>query len=138
MLAADELFQPLLTAIPTTAAKDVNADLDAGSFERVPLITHSSLFAQDRNGPGLYSVTLTVSLFIDHSHPHMTEFVGEVYDGIWAWDQSPTAGFIPGVGAVKAIERELSAFARLGGNVQMPNNIVTQYVGSWELAVREL
>lgn len=137
MLAVDELFQPLLTAIATTADKEVAADLDAHSFEHVPFVTHSSLFAQDRNGAGLYSVTLSVSLFIDHAHPHMTEFIGQMYDGIWAWGESPNAGSVPGVGAVEEIARELSAFSRLASGVQMQNATVTQYVGSWELTVRE-
>ena len=137
MLATDELFQGLLTAIPTTADKEVAADLNVDSFEHLPMVTHSSIFAQDRNGRGLYSVTLSVSLFIDHAHPQMTEFIGELYDGIWKWDTDPHAGFLPSVGAVEAIERELSAFSRLTSGVQMPNNTITQYVGSWELTVRE-
>lgn len=137
MLDADALFQSLLTAIPTTVDKAVAADLDVGSIELLPFVTHSSLFAQDRNGPGLYSLTLSVSLFIDETMTTETT-PSELYKGIWGWVTSPTAGVVPAVGAVESILREISAFVRLTSGVQMLNTSVTQYVGSWELTVREL
>lgn len=136
MLDSDTLFQGLLTAVPTTASKTVVADLAFDSLDDIPLVIHASTFAQDRNGPGLYSVTLSVTLYVDHSQPGMTEFIGQIYDGIRAWDTNPNVVLVPGVGAVESIERELSAFARFP-SVQMTNNVVTQYVGSWELVVRE-
>lgn len=139
MLNADRLFQTLLMGIAKdlgASEEAVGADLDTDSFEHVPFITHRSLVAQDRNAPGLYSVTLTVSLFLDVSETGF-EWVQGFYDRIMLWDSVEMTGIVRGVGGVESIDREVAAFDRMTSGVQMLNKSVTQLVGSWELTVRK-
>lgn len=136
MLDADTMFQSLLFDLAPTGA-GVAAELDVGSFDALPYIVHSSQVQQDRNHEGLYTVTLSASLFLDHAETSFS-FVSDMYDGIYSWVQSPTAGIVAGVGAIESMDQELSAFNRLTSGVQMMNKVVTQYVGSWEFTVREL
>lgn len=140
LLDNDGLFQGLLTeiaeALPPEVAPDgvvVVADLDVGSFSDMPLMTHFSSVAHDGNGPGLHSVTLTVSIFGEVATVY--PIVQAVYAGIWAWDD-PTVGVIPGLGAVESVNEELSAFSRVGGEAQMENKVAVQYTGSWQLTAR--
>ncbi len=139
MLNADRLFQTLLTGIATdlgVSDDSVGADLDTDSFEYVPFITHRSLVAQNRNGEGLYSVSLTVSLFLDVSETDF-EWVEQFHDRIMLWDSVEMTGIVPGVGGVESIDREIAAFDRMTSGAQMLNKSVTQFVGSWELTVRK-
>lgn len=129
LLDADTLFQTLLTRLAIPGAT-VEADLDVDSFDEVPFITHQSIIAQDNNGPGLWTVTLSVNLFIGPENPFPT--VASLYAGIWSWNL-PLEGVVDGVGSVSEVI-DGSAFSRLGA-AQMLNKVVTQYVGSFELAV---
>lgn len=134
LLDNDKLFQALTREI-APAHVEVAADLDVGSFAEIPFLTHFSLASQDGNGDGLWTVTLTLSLFDD---PKTAFGVADtLYSGVHGWDQSPTAGVVPGVGAVEAILTEISAFSRVGGEAQMEAKAVTQLTASWQLAVRK-
>lgn len=134
LLHNDKLFQTLIREI-TPARATVAADLDIGSFADLPFVTHYSLPSQDANGRGLWTVVLNVSIFDDPSTAF--ELVDEVYTGIQSWDELPTAGVVPGIGGVEAIENEISAFSRVGGEAQMENKSAIQFSGSWQLAVRK-
>ncbi|RBO73535.1 hypothetical protein [Microbacterium sp. H6] len=134
LLHNDKLFQTLIREIAPVRAR-VAADLDIGSFAELPFVTHFSLPSQDSNGRGLWTVVLNVSIFDDPSTAF--ELVDEVYTGIQRWDELPTAGVVPGVGGVEAIENEISAFSRVGGEAQMENKSAIQFSGSWQLAVRK-
>ncbi|WP_100813014.1 hypothetical protein [Microbacterium lacus] len=140
LLRADRMFQTLFTEIAAGIEIDsapegitVAADLDIGSFMEIPFLTHSSNYARDRNGPHLWTVTLSASIFLEPLGA--LDVVSAIDDGIWSWDY-PLNGIVSGIGAVESIDEELSAFSRLGGEVQMKNKVVTQYVGSWQLTVQ--
>lgn len=134
LLDNDGLFQTLVREI-TPAHVDVAADLDVGSYAALPFVTHFSVASQDRNARGLWTVTLTLSLFEDP----LTAFslADTLYTGVLEWDEKPTAGVVPGVGGVESIENEISAFSRVGGEAQMEAKSITQLTGSWQLAVRK-
>jgi len=132
LLDNDQLFQTLILEIAPPGAY-VAADLDVDSYAEMPFITHFSTAVQDANANGLWTVTLTVSLFDEPA----TAFarVQQLYKGIWGWDD-PTKGIVPNIGAVERIEQELSAFSRVGGEAQMENKTAIQYTGSWQLTAR--
>lgn len=139
MLNADRLFQALLEEIMGRLGEpeeSVGADLDVDSFEAIPFVTHRSLVAQDRNGDGLYTVTLTISLFVDVAETPF-EWIERFYVEVQRWGSVEMTGIVPGVGGVHSIDREIAAFERLASGVQMLNKSVTQYVGSWQLTVRK-
>lgn len=141
MLNADRFFQTLLAreiaALPGGYGGAVGADLDTDSFEEIPFVTHRSLVAQDRNAPGLYSVTVSINLFIDVAEVPFSWVVG-LYDAIQAWGSAEMTGVVTGVAAVEQIDEEIAAFDRLSGGVQMLGKTVTQLNGSWRLTVRKL
>lgn len=136
MIRVDKVMQRLITDIPTPGVvKTVAADLDVDSIDHLPFITHATQVAQDRNAAGLYSGVLTVNIFLAPADTPLT-FVEAIYDGVWSWDRFD-GGDMPGVGGVEAIDSEIQAFTRLATAVQMLNKSVTQYVGSWNLTIRE-
>jgi hypothetical protein len=134
LLNNDRLFQTLMEEI-TPERATVAGDLDIGSFAELPFVTHYSTAAQDGNGRGLWTVTLSVSIFDEPATA--LELVDEVYTGIQGWSDLPTAGVVPGVGGVEDILNEISAFSRVGGEAQMENKTAIQYSGSWQLAVKK-
>ena len=134
LLHNDKLFQTLMRDI-TPVRATVAGDLDIGSYAELPFVTHYSLPSQDGNGRGLWSVVLNVSIFDEPDT--VFELVDEVYTGIQRWDEMPTAGVVLGIGGVEAIEQEISAFSRVGGEAQMENKAAIQFSGSWQLAVRK-
>lgn len=134
LLDNDGLFQMLVREVAPPHA-DVAADLDVGTFAALPLVTHYSLASQDGNGRDLWTVTLTLSVFDD---PHTAFALADtLYTGVHAWDELPTAGVVPGLGAVESILNEISAFSRVGGEAQMEAKSAIQLTGSWQLAVRK-
>lgn len=134
LLDNDGLFQALVRDI-TPAHAGVAADLDVGTYAELPLITHYSLASQDGNGRGLWTVTLTLSVF---DEPHTAfDLANTLYTGVWAWDELPTAGVVPNVGGVESILNEISAFSRVGGEAQMESKSTIQLTASWQLAVRK-
>lgn len=132
LLDNDGLFQTLIREIAPQHAT-VAADLDIDSYAELPFITHYSTTSQDGNANGLWTVTLSVSIFAEPS----TAFalVKEIYRGIWAWED-PTKGIVPDIGAIERIDQELSAFSRVGGEAQMENKTAIQFTGSWQLTAR--
>jgi hypothetical protein len=138
LLNPDRLFQQLLIALDLTGVADgsIAADLDIDSFDRVPFITHNTTIAADRNGPGLWTAALTITAHIEAGIAHFP-IIQELYAGIWSWD-GPDDGIVPGVGAVERVENEIQAFTRLGRGVPMLNKVVTPYVGSFELSIRNI
>lgn len=134
LLDNDGLFQKLVREI-TPERADVAGDLDVGTYADLPFVTHFSLASQDGNGRGLWTVTLTLSIFDEPT----TAFplADEIYSGVHRWDDEATAGVAPGIGGVEAIEEEISAFSRVGGEAQMESKSTIQLTGSWRLAVRK-
>lgn len=132
LLDNDGLFQRLITELAPPEAT-VAGDLDVGSFADIPLITHFSNVSQDGNANGLWTVTLTVSIFGEPATIY--PLVTTIYSGIWGWDD-PTKGIVPSLGAVESIDNEMSAFSRVGGEAQMENKVAVQYTGSWQLTAR--
>lgn len=134
LLHNDLLFQTLVREI-TPARAEVAGDLDIGSYAELPFVTHYSTVSQDGNGPGLWTVILSVSIFDDPATAF--DLVDEVYTGIQSWNELPMAGVVPNVGGVESIEQEISAFSRVGGEAQMENKSAIQFTGSWQLAVKK-
>lgn len=133
LLDVDQLFQKLLSDIAPTGV-DVAADLDVGSFASIPFVTHYALATQDANAYGLWSVILTIHVFVEPA-TGWTEVVVPLYRDIYAW-QHPSQGIVPGVGAIESLDQEISAFSRVGGEAQMENKSVVQYTGSWQFTAR--
>lgn len=125
----DGLFNTLLNGI-AIAGETVGAELDEGSYAAVPFISHFSTAAQDSNGPGLWTGTLTVNLFVDASNGFAV--ARRFYAGIHAWNE-PGVGVIPGIGGITQIG-DINAFSRIGEAVQMEAKSVVQYTGSFEYA----
>ncbi|MFJ4173409.1 hypothetical protein [Microbacterium sp. NPDC089696] len=134
LLDTGKLFQELTREI-TPEPIGVAADLDVGTFAELPFVTHSSFAAQDGNGRGLWTVTYTLSLFDGPSTAF--ELADALYTGVHGWDESPTAGVIPGVGGVESIINEISAFSQIGGEAQIESKATVQLTASWQLAVRK-
>ena len=132
LLNAPVLFQRLLTASAPEGATVAN-DLDVDAFDEIPFITHTSILAQDRNGRGLWSVTLTINIFLDPSGAH--EVVSAVYEAIHAWGEDPDAAIVPGVGAVETVE-DLNAFIPVSGEIAMVNKTVRHYQGTFNIGAR--
>jgi hypothetical protein len=134
LLDNDLLFQTLMRDMAPPHV-GVAADLDVGTFAELPFVTHFSLASQDGNGRGLWTVTLTLSIFDD---PHTAfNLADTLYTGVHEWDELPMAGVVPDVGGVEAILNEISAFSRVGGEAQMEAKSAIQLTGSWQLAVRK-
>ncbi|MDQ1113933.1 hypothetical protein QE418_003381 [Microbacterium testaceum] len=131
LLNASKLFQTLLTRDGPPAAK-VASDLDVGSFDDVPFITHSSQISQDR-GPGLWTVILTINLFLEPRDAF--DVADYVYSAVTEWGDDPDLGVVPGVGGVEDLE-DMNAFVPVSGEVSMVNKIVVHYQGSFTLTVR--
>lgn len=129
LLDNDGLFNTLLNAL-ATAGETVGAELDENSFSELPFISHFSTAAQDSNGPGLWTGTLTVNIFADAADGFAV--AGRFYAGIHAWNE-PGVGVIPGIGGITAIA-DISAFSRIGDPVQIEAKSVVQYTGSFEYA----
>lgn len=134
LLDNDGLFQTLVREI-TPVRADVAADLDVGTYAELPFVTHYSLASQDGNGGGLWTVTLTLSIFDD---PHTAfELADALYTGVHGWDEHPAKGVVPDIGGVESILNEISAFSRVGGEAQMESKSTVQLSGQWQLAVRK-
>lgn len=125
----DQLFQQLLEDI-ASPGEAVGANLDENSYGDAPFITHFSTAAQDQNGNGLWTGTLTVNIFADPADAFTV--AKRFYAGIWAWNQ-PTVGVVPGVGGITSLE-DISAFSRTSEVVQMETKAVVQYTGSFAYA----
>lgn len=132
LLDAGLLFQTLLDAAKPEGST-VAADLDVESFDAVPFITHSWTIAQDRNGPGLWSVMLTINLFLETTGAFDT--VAGLYEAIHAWGEDPDAAIVPGVGAVESVE-DSSAIQPVSGEVLMNTKAVRHYQGTFEITAR--
>ena len=132
LLDNDQLFNRLLTEVAPVDTT-VAGDLDVGSYADFPLVTHFSLVSQDSNSHGLWTVTLSVSIFDEPETAY--PLVQAIYAGIWAWED-PTKGIVPGIGAVESITQEISAFSRVGGEAQMETKSAIHYAGSWVLTAR--
>lgn len=132
LLDNDMLFQALVREVTPPRALVV-ADLDVGAYAELPLVTHFSLASQDGNAHGLWTVTLTLSVFDEPATAF--ELVRDVYSGLYSWE-NPANGIVPNVGAVESIDEEISAFSRVGGEAQMENKTAIQYTGSWRITAR--
>lgn len=130
----DVLFQTLLVDLGIPGVT-VAADVDADSFESVPIIIHNAQISQDRNGPGLWTCNLSITIHVDTDDPDHFEVVKAVYAGVWSWDW-PTNGIVPDVAAVESVDRDNGAFTRLARGVPMLNKVVTPYAGVFELTLR--
>ena len=133
LIDTDRLFQTLLTRLDIPDATIAN-ELDTDSFDQVPFITHRSSLQQTSNGPGLWGCTLTVVAFIvasDATFPTLQA----LYAGIHSWGDDPVEGIVTGVAAVEEVE-DLEAFTRQSKGVPMLNAVVTPYVGSFGLTIR--
>jgi len=133
LIDSDRLFQHLFAALDIEGAT-VAADLDVDSFDSVPFITHRSTISQSGNGPGLWTAALSVSVFVEATTSTF-RVVQDVYRGIHSWD-AHDAGIVPHIGTVETVDRDIEAFTRMGQSVDLNAKSVTQYVGSFELTLR--
>lgn len=133
LINSDKLFQTLLTHIALPDGVSIIAEIDVDDFDVIPVITHNSTISQ-YDPRGLWTANLTVNIFLDRSETPFS-LVQQVYAGIHEWGDSPLFGVIPGVGAVEQVN-DIEAFTRAGRGVPMLNKVVTPYVGSFELSIR--
>lgn len=111
----------------------VAAELDVDSIDTLPFVTFLSAGGeQGSNGPGLWSVQLTVNVFGDGSTAAW-ETCRAVYRAIHAWAK-PGASSLPNLGHVSRVT-DLSKFARVAA-VAMQGKQITQYVGTFTLMIR--
>lgn len=127
LLDGATLFQQLLMR-DLTDRYAIASDLDVGSFDEVPVVTHYALLSQSADGE--WSGTLTVNLFLEPA----TAFADAdtVYRVIRAWNVDPEDTIIPGVGAVETIE-DITAFVPVSGEVVMNNKAVRHYQGVFNI-----
>lgn len=103
---------PTLT-VPATV--DLKPDLEADSFEHIPLVTFTITGGQAVDGsvspPKAWEATLSLTLFADGMDA-ARELAGKVYDGVWLWDDPwKTDGHIEGVGHATSLDDQ-SLFTR--------------------------
>lgn len=135
LIDTDRLFQALLVDLGVDGVT-IGADLGPDSADEIPFISHNSILGQDRNGIGLWTVNLTVTLYLEVSTATF-QTVQEVYAGIHSWGESPTAGVMGGVAGVETVE-DVQAFTRVGQAIDMVSKTATQYVGSFNLTLRNI
>jgi hypothetical protein len=109
------------------------SDLDVDSFDLVPFVTHSSVIAQDRNGRGAWTVTLTVSAYLEGDNAQA--ILTRLYRVIHQWAESMAR--VDGVGGITEVE-DLQAFAAQSGVVPMQNKLVRHYAGQFTLLAQYL
>lgn len=137
LIDIDRLIQTLLesTMDGIVPPSSIAADLDVDDLDNIPFITHNTSIAQDRNGNGFWSANLTLVAHVEASTAAFNTIIRPLYLGVHSWDL-PQNGIVPGVGAVERVEQDIQAFTRLGRGVPMLNKVVTPYVGSFELSIR--
>ncbi|KJL39909.1 hypothetical protein [Microbacterium trichothecenolyticum] len=132
LLNAGKLFQSLFTRdLPEPWV--AYSDLDVGSFDDIPIATHSAVIQQNGNGEDVWSVTLTVNLFLDPAGAF--DRAAFVYAVIHAWDDDPEESIIPGVGAIESVD-DLDAFMPASGEVLMNNKAVRHYQGAFSITAK--
>lgn len=127
LLDAATLFQQLLMR-DLDSRFAIASDLDVGSFDEIPIVTHYTLLSQTQDGE--WSGTLTVNLYLDPATAF--EHANDVYRVIRGWNVDPETTIVPDVGAVETIE-DLNAFTPVSGVVTMNNKAVRQYQGSFAI-----
>jgi hypothetical protein len=133
MIDPEELLHTLLDAgkpAGSTVAPETNLD----SIESLPLVLFTVLGpGQDGNGPGLWDVTLDLSVIgatLDDARTTAKAF----YDLVWSWNEDPAAATVDGVGTVSGVA-DASLFSRQPTS-DVAVHGVTQYDGSFDLQLR--
>jgi hypothetical protein len=136
LIDADEFFQTLISNL-SVSGLTVGADLGPDAGDQIPFISHNSILSQNANGPGLWTVNLTLTLYLEVTTTTF-QTVKDVYAGVHGWGNGMGVdGFVMGLAAVVDVE-DVQAFTRVGQDVALNNKTVTQYVGSFELSIRNI
>ncbi len=113
-------------------------DADIEVLGELPLVLYSVTAVQDGNGPGLYTADLDLTFLVEGDG---FEIVSAFYDLVHAWDDNNT-GFLapvgynlPNLGWVNSLLRE-TGISRTN-QLEVPSRTVTQYAGSFTLALRK-
>jgi hypothetical protein len=112
------------------------AELDVDSFDDLPLVTFVTTAGdQNANGPGLWSVSLTVNVFADGQDAAWA-VCKTVYGVIHAW-ATPGGGVLAGLPELGHISRveDVSKFSRTA-TVDLGGKNITQYAGLFTLSIR--
>lgn len=132
MIDADLLVYTLLAASAPEGVR-VTPETDTEVLGDLPLWQFNLIGeGQVDNGPGLYSYTLDVSVFAEGLDVTRVQ-ARLAYDLVHRWE-NPATAIVPGVGWVSDI-RDVSIFS-LQGTPQITGRQVSQYAGSFDLALR--
>lgn len=134
MIDPEQLLFTLLKAGAPAGTK-VAPESDSESLGQLPLWTFNIIGdGQTSNGPGLYEITLDISVFAEGID---TAKAGAkaAYDLVWSWADDPLSAIVPDVGWVSDVA-DISLFSRMG-TPEITGRNVSQYAGSFALALRE-
>jgi hypothetical protein len=141
VIDAEVYFHQLL--VRDIAALDLEDDvaiaptIDIDQMEDFPSILFEySGDGQSANGPGLWGFTLTLSVFADGMDPAKA-LTRALYDVVRAWDADPASTVLAVDGERIWISSadDVDLFSRIA-SAQIAGRNVTQYVGSFALALR--
>jgi hypothetical protein len=134
VIDAEKLVFTLLTAFAPTG-RTITPETDSESIGDLPLWTYNLIGdGQVGNGPGLYQFALDISVFAEGLDAAKAES-DLVYDGVHGWDTNPLSAVVPGVGWVQDVSD--NSFFSLVGVPQLTGRLVSQYAGSFALALRK-
>jgi len=133
MIDPEELLYTLLKrGKPDGSTVAPETDLD--SIDSLPLVLYDVIGdGQDGNGPGLWNVTLNLSVIgatLDDARTTARAF----YDLVWSWNDDPEAATVDGVGTVSSVA-DASLFSRQPSS-DIAVHDITQYDGSFDLQLR--
>lgn len=112
----------------------IEPETDSESLDDLPLLTFNIIGdGQSSNGPGLYTVTLDLSVFTEGIDAAKAG-AGVFYDLVHQWDENPITSIVDGVGWVQSVD-DISLFSRMG-TPEVTGHNVSQYAGSFALALR--
>ena len=133
LLDDEQLFYFLLSR-DKPADSVVSAELDVDSIDFLPFTTFRvSGSGQDGNGPGLWTATLSLTVYIE-SGDGAFDVCKHWYQKVHGW-ALPGVGILADVGSVEQVE-DLSKFSRVVSGLSIIGKHATQYVGSFDLTLR--
>jgi hypothetical protein len=114
----------------------VAAELDVDSIDSLPFVTFIVTGGdQGANGPGLWAASLALNVFAQGQDEAWVT-ARAVYGAVHKWD-TPGASILdaaPELGYVSRVT-DLNKFSRVG-SVEMQGKNITQYLGTFELKIR--
>lgn len=132
MIDPDLLIYLLLDRAAPTGTR-ITPETDTEVLGELPLWQYHLIGdGQVSNGPGLYTVTLDLSVFAEGLDAARAQ-ARVAYDIVHAWE-NPAVSIVPDVGWVSSVD-DVSLFS-LQGTPEITGRQVSQYAGSFDLALR--